>query len=369
MLKHTEKYLVDVITKKKKGVIPFCFRVILCLLSWPYALLTIVRNWVFDQGYLRRYYPSVPVVISIGNIVVGGTGKTPVTLMVAKEFYPDYLIAILSRGYRSKSEKLSDPVVLSCGNGPVQSPFFCGDEPFLLAQNLPKAMVIVGRDRHKSSIIAAREGAQILLLDDGMQHRRLARDFDIVVMDSYDLFGQGHFLPRGLLRESVSSLGRAHLVILNHIDSHETFIKLRENVAKYTQASVVGTRMEVAGINSFNGEVIDSLEGKKVGIFCGIAHPDYFRETVRQQGAVIVNAAFSGDHREFGSATLRVFAQQCKDLGAELLVCTEKDKVKIADDRSLALPIVWLQMKLNVVEGADEWYNFISKVKLTLQVY
>lgn len=359
----SERYFLGVITKKRKGIIVSFWRVLFYMLSWPYALISIVRNWIFDQGYIRRYNPPVPVVISIGNIVAGGTGKTPATLMIAKEFYIDFSIAILSRGYRSKAEKLDDPTILSLGNGPLQTASFCGDEPFLLAQNLPKAIVIVGKNRQKASNIAAREGAQMILLDDGMQHRRLTRDFDIVIMDSNDLFGQGYFLPRGLLRESVFSLSRAHLIVLNHINNQETFLELKKIVERYTKAVIVGARLDLTKIKSINGDTIESIKGKKVGLFCAIANPNYFKKTVIEQGGEIVHSAILADHREFGVATLQTFAQQCKNLGAEMLVCTEKDRVKIIDTPSLILPIVWLQMELHIVEGIESWCNFVNMIK------
>src|SRR4051794_35358108 len=112
---HLENYFLQVITGKRKGILSFCLRALLRVLSWPFRLLVSCRNWIFDKGWLSRYSPPVPVVISIGNIVVGGTGKTPVTLMVAKEFYEDFPIAILSRGYRSQAEALPIPVILSNG--------------------------------------------------------------------------------------------------------------------------------------------------------------------------------------------------------------------------------------------------------------
>lgn len=367
MQRHTENYLLDVITGKQKGVIAFFIRILLWILSWPFRLLVSCRNWAFDQGWLRRYFPPVPVVISIGNIVIGGTGKTPATLILAQEFYHDFLIAILSRGYRSQAEKLPIPIILSKGQGPLQSAAFCGDEPFLIAQNLPKAFVIVGKDRHKASDMAAKAGAHLILLDDGMQHRRLARDFEIIVMDHSDPFGQGYFLPRGLLREGISSLSRADLLILNHVQDRQEFIKIKEKLMQYSTAPVVGTCMEVHEVLNFDGDKIPSLEGMKVGIFCGIAHPEYFYQTVSQQGAIVVDSAFSGDHMSFSHSTLVGFAEQCKALGAEILLCTEKDRVKIVESPQLALPLAWIKMRLTLVEGKNEWRVFIDKVRDTLK--
>jgi len=362
MKRHLENYLVDVISGKQKGFCAFMLKIALWCLSWPYRLIVTCRNLAFDQGWVSCYSPPVPVVISIGNIVVGGTGKTPVTLMIAQEFYEDFRLAVLSRGYRSQAEKLAVPVILSKGDGPLQSAAFCGDEPFLIAQNLPKAIVIVGKNRHKSSDMAARAGAQLILLDDGMQHRRLARDFEVVVMDSTDPFGQSHYLPRGLLREGISSISRADLIILNHVADNQQYLDMKEKIARYTKAPVVGTRMEVVSIETFRGEVLGSMKDKKVGIFCGIAHPEYFEHTVTQEGGIIVDSAFAGDHMCIDPSTLADFALQCKQKGAELLLCTEKDKVKIFDMKELALPIAWVKMRLSLVEGHSEWNNFKESV-------
>lgn len=367
MLKHLESYFLDVIKGRKKGLLAVLLKTFLYLLSWPFQLLVTCRNCAFDQGWLCRYSPPVPVVISIGNIVVGGTGKTPATLMIAHEFYQDFLVAILSRGYRFPAEKLSAPLLLSKGNGPMQPASFCGDEPFLLAQNLPKAFVFVGRDRHKASDMAAKAGAQLILLDDGMQHRRLARDFEVIVMDTGDLFGQGYFLPRGLLRESKRSLSRANLIILNHVADRDTFFRMRKQIMRYSSAPIVGTRMEVDQILDFGGDIIPSLKEKKVGIFCGIAHPEYFEETVSQQGAAIVARAFTADHVSLEHSALADFAKVCREKGAEMLICTEKDRVKIVDVKELSLPLAWVKMRLNLVEGKSEWQTFIAKAKSDLR--
>ena len=358
-----ERYFLDVITHRKRGFLAAIFRLLLRLLSWPFQLYVNGRNWAFDHGWLRRYYPPVPVVISIGNIVLGGTGKTPVTLMLAQKFYDDFPIAVLSRGYRSPAEKLPAPVMLSKGQGPLQPAAFCGDEPYLLSQNLPKAFVFVGKDRHKASDMAVRAGAQLILLDDGMQHRCLARDYEVIVMDMKDPFGQGYHFPRGLLREGKRSLKRANLIILNHVPNSESFVSLKQQLAPYNNAHVIGTRMEVMQIVDFDGNPLPALTGMKVGIFCGIAHPEYFEQTVLQQGAEIVASAFAADHMSLKPAVLASFADECKRNGAELLVCTEKDRVKINESTNLSLPIAWLKMRLSVVEGEAEWNAFIEKIK------
>jgi tetraacyldisaccharide 4'-kinase len=367
ILQKTELYFLKIITGKKHGFTSALIKAILLPLSWVYRFLVNCRNWAFDHGWLRRYSPPVPIVISVGNIVAGGTGKTPVTLMLAKEFYDEVPIAILARGYRSEAERLSTPVVLSRGQGPMHPASFCGDESYMLSQNLPKAFVFVGKDRHKSSNMAAKAGVKIILLDDGMQHRRLARDFEIVVMDAYDPFGQGYFLPRGLLREGIKSLARADLIILNHVYDHDKFIKIRQQIGSCSTAPVVATRTEVAQIQDINNKITIQIKDKKVGVFCGIAHPDYFIKTIEELGAQVIELYSIPDHMDFDFNELANFATICKEKGAELLLCTEKDRVKLVESLHLALPIAWVQMRLIFVEGEMLWKTFIEKAKTNLE--
>jgi tetraacyldisaccharide 4'-kinase len=361
-----ELYFLDLIKGKRRGIIALFLKFWLRFFSWIFKFIVLCRNWIFDQGWLRRYYPPVPMVISIGNIVAGGTGKTPVTLMLANEFYNEFTIAILSHGYRSQAERLSSPVILSKGEGPLHSAQYCGDEPYLISQNLPKAWVIVGKDRNKSSNMAARMGAQILVLDDGMQHRRLARDVEVIVMDLLDPFGQGYFLPRGLLRDSISSLKRADLIILNHVYDRERFAKVKEIIERYSKAPIVGTKMEVIEVFDSQNNAIASLKNRQVGIFCGIAHPEYFQHTIHTLGAQIIDSYFLPDHSNFESSALIRFVENTLKKGAEYIICTEKDRVKLEQTLVNTLPIAWVQMRLRLVEGDLYWKNFIEKAKTDL---
>ena len=363
MFKHWQLYLLDVIKGKRKGLIPSALRGALHVPSLGFRLIVAGRNWAFDHHYLSRYFPPVPVVISIGNIVAGGTGKTPVTLMLAQEFYPEISLAILSRGYRSPAEKLASPLMLSSGDGPLFPATYCGDEPYLLSQNLPKALVMVGKDRHAASDMAAQAGAQIILLDDGMQHRRLARDFEIVVLDASDPFGQGYYLPRGLLREGTSSLARADLLILNHVADTEKGAAVAKQLQRYTKAPIVTTKMVVSAIRDLDDQQIASIKGKPVGIFCGIAQPDNFRKAVEGLGANVVNHRYFPDHVGFGEQNLSRFVEECQAHGAEMIICTEKDRVKFANPLKTKLPIIWLQMKLSIIDGQEHWNKLIANAK------
>jgi tetraacyldisaccharide 4'-kinase len=366
MFRKIELYLQELIKGRHNGPLALLIKAILCMLSWPYQMIVCARNWAFDYGWMRRYTPPVPVVISIGNIVAGGTGKTPVTLALAQQFADKYSVAILSRGYRSKAENLAEPIVLSKGEGPIHPPAFCGDEPFLLSENIPKAVVIVGKDRHKASDMAAQAGAQLILLDDGMQHRHLDRDYEIVVMDGHDPFGKGHFLPRGFLREGLSSLARADLIVLNHVRDSDHYHTVVKQIACHAKAKVVGTKIQVAGIWDLTGNKIACIQGRKVALFCGIAHPEYFQETIRGLEADIIAQHIVPDHREFPLEDFREFADAALRDGAEWLLCTEKDKVRLEKRLIENYPIAWIQMRLSVVEGQDAWNHFLAKAKADL---
>ncbi len=366
MLKKMELYFKAVISGRKQGFCPWLIKNCLLPVSWVYRLSSNWRNWLYDQKIMRCYVPPVPLVISVGNIVAGGTGKTPVTIMLARIFYEKYEMAILSRGYRSKAENLDTPIVLCEGQGPLYPATYCGDEPYIFAQRFPKAHVIVGSNRKKASRMASKAGAQVLLLDDGLQHRRLARDFDVIVVDLNDPFGQNYFLPRGFLRENVQALKRAHLIIFNHAEDIDQFKKIEKEVKRISSAPIIGTNYKISNMSRLNGDEVFSLQGKTIGFFCSIAHPEYFKRLLENEGAWVSAEYCLPDHSEIREKDLASFASQCAKKGCELIVCTEKDRVKLKDEMVLDLPIVWIKIDLKIVEGQEEWQNFVNTVLLKI---
>lgn len=367
MLRHWELYLQEVIKGQRKGFIPTLIKIFLVPLSWLFQFIVSCRNWFFDQGWPRCYNPPVRAVISIGNIVAGGTGKTPVTLMLAKAFYDRYSIGILSRGYRSPAERLASPLTLCEGGGPRYSALYCGDEPYLLAAHLPKAHVFVGKNKRMAARMAANAGVDMIIIDDGMQHRRLIRDFDIVILDAADPFGRGFFLPRGFLREGIKSLARVQLVIVNHVENETQFDEVKKKVRQYSSAPMIGTEWHVGALFDLADEKVESIKGKKVGMFCGIAHPESFRRTVLNLGADIVEEDIFPDHQIPDPDRLALFAEKCAEKGAECIVCTEKDRVKLEETAQFCIPLVWVQMELQVVKGTEEWNAFLHEVELKVK--
>ena len=232
----------------------------------------------------------------------------------------------------------------------------------MYALRYPKAIVIVGSNRKKSSRMAAELGAQVIILDDALQHRKLTRDFDIVVMDLNDPFGQKHFLPRGYLREEIKGLQRAHCIILNHVQSPEQFKLIENKIKPFTTASIIGTCYQISKIRDLNGNELSSIKGKTVGMFCSIAHPDYFKHLLENAGAGVAAEYCLPDHDEIVEKNLNYFAQQCVKKGCEWLICTEKDRVKLRDQLNIELPILWVQIELKIVEGQEEWQKFLNQL-------
>lgn len=346
MFSRLEVYIVEVIREERKGALPCLLKSFLYIFSVVYGAAIFLRNKLFDLNWLKVFRPPLPV-ISVGNIVAGGTGKTPTVLLLAEALSERFRVAVLSRGYRS-----------GVGKGPCivgETSQNVGDEPTLLKDNLAQATVIVGSNRAESSLLAKEMGADIVLLDDGMQHRQLARDLEVVVVDGKDPFGRGKLLPAGFLRESPAAFKRADLIVANHSKG----ISLPDFFAP-----VVKVEMKAqAFFDLATGKTV-SLKGKKVGVFCGIAHPARFVETLQQEGIEVIETLSFADHKKPDVKSIKKFSDRCRDSGAEALICTEKDKIKILDLPSLPLPILWTKASLAILDEESQvnWDAFLDKV-------
>ncbi|MBS0621071.1 MAG: tetraacyldisaccharide 4'-kinase [Verrucomicrobia bacterium] len=294
-----------------------------------YQLGLWVRHFAYDRGIFRTTRLSVPVV-SVGNLAMGGTGKTPLVHLLANTLKEKMRLAILTRGYRSQIERSRGikkiPADLSAKE--------CGDEPLFLARKTG-VPVWVGIDRIESGKRAIAEGAECLLLDDGMQHRRLKRDLEIVLIHADN--------PFGLLRDSPARLKYADCIVLNPIQDAAQFEKLKKNLSKYTHAPVVGVRAEVVDKEKF-------VPGK-VGLFCGIGNPHQFVRTVQGLNQEIVETLFLPDHGAIEEEELDRFVEKCRDKGADMVVCTEKDYVKL----SYHPHVIPIAIELKIVEGKEHW--------------
>ena len=291
-------------------------------LSGLYQVAVALRHLAYDYRLLP--VTRVPaVVISIGNIVAGGVGKTPLVHFLAELLSKKFQVAILSRGYKSKAEHRWEPARVHSS----MDVHAVGDEPLWLAQKLPHVQVWVGKKRARSAQEAVKGGAEVIILDDGFQHRKLHRDFDVVIKSDME---PTHFLPRGTLRDHPSRLEKASLLVsMKHEkDSHVRFKR----------------------------EIATDLSGKKVAVFCAIANPHRFIEQVEAAGGIIVASQCKSDHMPFTVEEIESFY---KESGADCLICTEKDAIKLP---STAIPIIPIPLMLSLAGGETLWQTFIDKI-------
>jgi tetraacyldisaccharide 4'-kinase len=289
------------------------------------------RGALYDAGVLPAARAGVPV-ISVGNLAVGGAGKTPVALAIAGRLVDlGRRPAVLSRGYGAAR---SDDRVVSDGDRLLLDAAGGGDEPVQVARRLPGLRVLCGANRARLAPRAVALGADVLLLDDGFQHRRLARDLDVVVLDAANPWGNGHCLPAGPNREPRSALGRAGLLWLTHADraTPQALDELRALAARSTGRAPVESRH--APLDLADGRLertfpLTDLAGRRVGLLTGVARPGSVRRTVESLGAAVVDAPAFPDHHRFTEAEVVEALRSSEKAGAELLVTTEKDAVRL----------------------------------------
>jgi tetraacyldisaccharide 4'-kinase len=315
--------------------------------SVPYGLAVRARNALYARGWLAAQRAEVPVV-SVGNLTVGGTGKTPCVEYVAG-FYRerDRRVAVLSRGYGSAGG--------------------ANDEALVLEANLPDVPHLQGADRAELARVAAEElECEVLVLDDGFQHRRLARDLDLVLLDATDPWGQGYLLPRGLLREPPSALRRAHAVVLTRCDQvpPEACAALRGRVARLAPAAVLAetTHQPVELVNAEGATAaLDLLRERPVAAFCGIGNPGAFRRTLADLGAPPGDFRTYADHHAYGRADVEALRAwgRAQPPGA-LLLTTQKDLVKLPVTQLGGRPLWALRVRLAFRAGRDDLERLLA---------
>jgi len=319
----------------------------LALASAGYGAAVRLRNLAYERGLRRSCRAGVPVV-SVGNITAGGTGKTP---------FVAWLAALLGRrGLR--------PAVLSRGYG-AGGGGGLDDENELLRRLVPGVPVVVEPDRVRGAERAVREhSADVLVLDDGFQHRRLARDLDIVLVDALRPFGGGRLLPLGLLREPPSGLARAHVIVLTRCDlaSPARLEELRRELAGHApRAEVATARHRPVGLRPVGppqgaeAPRLGELAGGVWGAFCGLGNPEAFRLTLRRLGADIVQFTAFPDHHHYRPAELARLMGAAAEAGCRGLLTTEKDAVKLEGlvPRVPPVPLFALCVRMELTEGRE----------------
>jgi tetraacyldisaccharide 4'-kinase len=341
---HVRDTYLALIRGERRGWLATIARLGLRMGAIPYGWAIRVRNLAFERGWIASVKVGVPVV-SVGNLTLGGTGKTPCVEFLAKRFRErDLRVAILSRGYGAE-------------HGP-------NDEALVLEENCPDVPHLQGPDRAALAAVAIEElESEVLILDDGFQHRRLRRDLDIVLVDATCPWGLGYLFPRGLLREPKASLRRAHVAILTRCSavSDEAVAALRSEIGRIAPGLPVveSDHRPAAWVNSSQEQrPADDFRGQTVGGFCGLGNPDAFRRTLTDLGCTIAAWRTFADHHAYSREDIEDLRTWARALPAGAIVATtQKDLVKIRLS-SLGERELWaLRIELAVRRGGEHLEN------------
>ena len=331
----------------------------LYLLSVPYGWAVRIRILLYKLGIKTSKHLPCPV-ISVGNITVGGTGKTPLVMALADGLAKRGIrTAVLTRGY--KGTKTSGHVA-SDGRSILLTPEEAGDEPYLMSKTLRGTPVVVGRNRFWAGKKALEQfGVAGLLLDDGFQHVQLHRDLNILLIDSNIGFGDRHLLPRGILREPLSQLQRADLIVLTKVEAPETVRPLEAELRKlhpslpifhshYEPLDLIGPEEE--------REDLHTLQGKKVLALSGIANPDSFSALLKKCGLQVIKERVLPDHHHYTQEDIRSLEEEGK--GVDRIVTTEKDMVKLGPLTLPLLPLRALRIEMKIREEGEFYQRVMA---------
>ena len=324
--------------------------------SLIYAAIIHLRNWLYDNDILSR--TSVPCkVISIGNLTVGGTGKTPTVAMVAEEMSRNqFSVCVVSRGYKRTTK---GTLLVSNGTDVLAGADECGDEPFLLARSLNGIPVIVDENRVRGAQYAIQTFCpDVILLDDAFQHRRINRDVDVVLVDASAGFGNKWLLPAGPLREPLRALRRASVIIFTRVEQNLKLPALKELIARSSSAPICAANHIPVVIKDLDGREIsiEAIKGRKVFAFCGIGKPASFFSLLEQLGAELIDVRIFKDHHPYSAEDKKNLVGAAREGGAEMLITTEKDRVRLSPEY-FSLPLWTLKIKMVLQYGADEFWN------------
>lgn len=343
----------DLVSGRRRGWLARILRGLLAVASWPYTLAVTFRNDCYDRRLSRIDRVQVPV-ISVGNVTLGGTGKTPLVAWLAGWFHSRGLrVALVSRGYKAQ-------------------PGAPNDEARELAARLPGTPHVQNANRVAGAQQAIREhGAQLIVLDDAFQHRRIHRDLDIVLLDALEPFGWEHVFPRGLLREPLVGLRRADVVVLSRSDavSGEQRDAIRRRVAELAPHALwVEVAQRPVGLRSAEGgqETLARIAGRRVAAFCGIGNPAGFRHTLQTSGCQVVDFREFPDHHPYPAKDLESLARWADGLAeVAAIVCTHKDLVKIPRSQLGGMPLRGLEIGLEFTVGGSAFEQLLGTLIAT----
>ncbi len=345
-------------------------------LSKIFSLAVKTRLFLYNARILRDSTLGVQV-IAVGNITVGGTGKTPVVEKFARALQDEgRKVAILSRGYRSNPGPLprrfinrlllrqdtTPPRVVSDGKSLLLNSDTAGDEPYMLATNLKDVVVLVDKDRVKAGRYAIEKfGCDILLLDDGFQYWKLrGRRRDVVLIDCQQPFGNEHLLPRGTLREPPKHLRRANYIFITKSDGSTAGLRARINKHNPRAKIIECVHSPLYYEDVFTGERygLEFIEGKKVASLSGIAQPESFDQSLVKMGADLVYSKHFADHHRFSQQEIH----RAKKRQADIIVTTQKDAVRFPKIDRRDLPMYFMRVEIRILSGAKDFQDCVRQI-------
>ncbi|CAM2781696.1 tetraacyldisaccharide 4'-kinase [Rariglobus hedericola] len=374
-----EHYTIDVIFGRREGMRATVFAGFLQGLSYIFSGIAQSRLWLYRKRILHDQ-PLGCLVVVVGNLTVGGTGKTPVVEKFARALRDrGRKVAILSRGYRSKSAPMwkkwwyrlshtaePPPRIVSDGQRVLLDSEQAGDEPYMLARNLPGVFVIVDKNRVKAGTYAIKKfGCDTLILDDGFQYLPLKGRLNLLLVDKTNPFGNGQLLPRGILREPIKHLKRASYVFLTKSDGVRD-VELEELIQKHNPGvDIIECAHRPQYLQRFGTDERQPLEwlrGKKVGAFSGIAVPESFEKFVRDLGGHIAFTRRFLDHYRFTSEDFVSIFTEGIEQKVEFIVTTEKDAVRLPEGLPCAVPIYYLRLEIDIIRGASDFDEAVERI-------
>ena len=379
-----ELYTIDVIYGRRAGAGPAVYGAFLQSLSWLFNGIAQARLWL----YRHRIFHDQPLgclVVVVGNLTVGGTGKTPVVEKFARALHDrGRKVAILSRGYKSKSVPLwkkwwwslthaeePPPRIVSDGRRVLLDSEQAGDEPYMLARNLPGVIVLVDKNRVKAGEFAIKKfGCDTLVLDDGFQYLPLKGRLNLLLVDKTNPFGNGHLLPRGILREPIKHLKRASYIFLTKSNGQRD-PELEALIAEHNPGvDIIECAHRPQYLQRF-GVALDApdarmpltfLKGRRVFAFSGIATPESFEKFLRDLGASLVGRERFLDHYRFEKEDIAELFTLAQAERAECLVTTEKDAVRISESLPCPLPLYYLRLEIEILTGAADFDEAVGRI-------
>lgn len=377
-----EQYFIDVIREKRHTKFDMAVYGILFIGSRFYRNIVQLRLWMYEKRVIRNRAIGC-LVVSIGNLTCGGTGKTPVVEIFAKTLSrKGRRVAVLSRGYRSQDRSFIDkmkkkftskrrevpPRVVSDGRDLLLNSMTAGDEPYMLASNLKDVVVLVDKDRVKSGLHAISEfQTDTLILDDGFQYLNLKAHINILLVDSTAPFDNHHVLPRGLLREPIKNISRADYIFLTKSDGSPRLRHLKTFIHHHNPRAEI---IECCHRPQYLEDVFDrgerypleTLKGRRTASISAIANPASFNSFLEENGANIVLERHYADHHRYTQQEMIDFLNAAKSAGAEYIMTTEKDAVRMPRLDRRDIPMLFLRIEIDILSGQENFDQCISRI-------